>query len=193
MAETVEAVIAHAGPPVHLVGHSFGGCVAMAVAVRGRVALSGLTMFEANPVDVLRVAGEGALHALAAGMLAAYRAAPDDPAPVAARVIDFWGGAGSHDALPAAVQDYIARTAATNARDWRSALDFVAGPDAYRAVACPATFVHGSAGHPAARRMCEILAGWLPRGRVAAVAGASHFMISTHPAETAALIARDLG
>src|SRR5262245_50373376 len=42
-AEIVEAVIRRAAGPVHLVGHSFGGLVALAVALRGRVALESLT------------------------------------------------------------------------------------------------------------------------------------------------------
>lgn len=189
LAETVEAVIRHAGEPVHLVGHSFGGCTAMAVAIRGRVALSGLTMFEANPADILREAGESHLHALTQGMLGAYRTGV--AAEVAPGVIDFWGGAGSFAALPAPVQEYVRRTADTNARDWQSALEFTAGIAAYRAIPCPAHFVHGSDGHAAARRMAELLAEWLPLGRLSTIPGASHFMISTHPNETAAIIAAD--
>jgi pimeloyl-ACP methyl ester carboxylesterase len=38
-AEIVEAVIRRAGCPVHLVGHSFGGLTALAVALRNRLPL----------------------------------------------------------------------------------------------------------------------------------------------------------
>ena len=54
-AETVEAGIRKAGGPVHLVGHSFGGLVALAVALRNQVPLASLAMLEAPAVGVLRL------------------------------------------------------------------------------------------------------------------------------------------
>jgi Predicted hydrolases or acyltransferases (alpha/beta hydrolase superfamily) len=48
-AEVLEAVIRRAACPVHLVGHSFGGLTALAVALRGRVQLLSLTIAEALP------------------------------------------------------------------------------------------------------------------------------------------------
>ena len=49
LAETVESVIVRAGGRVHLVGHSFGGLVSLAVALRHRVAVASLVMMEAPP------------------------------------------------------------------------------------------------------------------------------------------------
>ena len=46
-ADIIEAVIRHAGTSVHLVGHSFGGLSALAVAQRRRVSLRSLTIIEA--------------------------------------------------------------------------------------------------------------------------------------------------
>jgi pimeloyl-ACP methyl ester carboxylesterase len=48
-AEIVEAVLRWAGPRVHLVGHSFGGLVALAVALRGHADLASLTIIERPP------------------------------------------------------------------------------------------------------------------------------------------------
>jgi pimeloyl-ACP methyl ester carboxylesterase len=42
--DVVEAVVREAGGPVHLVGHSFGGLVAVATALRNRVPLASLTV-----------------------------------------------------------------------------------------------------------------------------------------------------
>src|SRR6202171_1422517 len=41
-AEALESVVSKAGSRVHLVGHSFGGLVAIAVALRKRVSLASL-------------------------------------------------------------------------------------------------------------------------------------------------------
>jgi pimeloyl-ACP methyl ester carboxylesterase len=46
-AEALEWVIQKAGGRVHLVGHSFGGCVSLAVALRNRVELASLTILQA--------------------------------------------------------------------------------------------------------------------------------------------------
>src|SRR6185295_10777828 len=54
----VEAVIRRAGCRVHLVGHSFGGLTALAVALRRRVQLLSLTIAEAPAPEILRHAGE---------------------------------------------------------------------------------------------------------------------------------------
>jgi pimeloyl-ACP methyl ester carboxylesterase len=57
-AEILEAVIRRADRPVHLVGHSFGGTTALAVALRGRLPLRSLTIIEAPVPELLRHAGE---------------------------------------------------------------------------------------------------------------------------------------
>lgn len=46
-AEMLEAVVRKGGSRVHLVGHSFGGLVALAVALRNRVSLASLVILEA--------------------------------------------------------------------------------------------------------------------------------------------------
>ena len=49
----VEALARHVGAPVHLVGHSFGGMVAFAAALSGRVEVVSLALFEANPIALI--------------------------------------------------------------------------------------------------------------------------------------------
>jgi len=55
----VEEVIERTGGRVHIVGHSFGGLVAPAVALRGHAPLASLTIFEAPAVGFLRGKGDG--------------------------------------------------------------------------------------------------------------------------------------
>ena len=51
--EVVETVLRRAGNAVHLVGHSFGGLVALAVALRNNVPLASLTIIEAPATEIL--------------------------------------------------------------------------------------------------------------------------------------------
>ena len=55
----LESVVRKAGGGVHLVGHSFGGLVALAVALRNRrCRLASLAIVEAPAAELLRERGE---------------------------------------------------------------------------------------------------------------------------------------
>jgi pimeloyl-ACP methyl ester carboxylesterase len=193
-AEIVEAVAEHAAGPVHLIGHSFGGVVCAAVALRRRVGLKSLTLLEANICDLLRQAGDSGLYdevrRLSDAYIAAFQAGEAD---AARRVIDFWSGAGTFDGLPAPVRDYAIRTTPANIRDWPSMYGWDRPLADYATITCPVLVVRGAQSHPATRRMAEILADICPHARLADIADASHLMIGTHPREVAALIAEHVG
>src|SRR5664279_5061352 len=71
-ADVVESVIRYASTPVHLVGHSFGGLTALAVALRTRVPLLSLTILEAPLPDLPRRTGEHAHYRAFREMTDAY-------------------------------------------------------------------------------------------------------------------------
>ena len=52
-AEALEWVVRRAGEPVPLVGHSFGGLVSLAVALRRQIKLASLAILEAPAVELL--------------------------------------------------------------------------------------------------------------------------------------------
>ena len=102
-ADVVEAVIRRAGGaggPVHLIGHSFGGLVGVAVALRKRVPLASLSVLEAPAMELMRESGEDAAHYRAfrdmnAGYFAAFERGETG---AIASMIDFYGGAGTYAA-----------------------------------------------------------------------------------------------
>jgi pimeloyl-ACP methyl ester carboxylesterase len=59
----VEALAEKIDAPVHLVGHSFGGTIALASALTGNVDVLSLATFEANPLAVNRC--KPSLHCIA--------------------------------------------------------------------------------------------------------------------------------
>ena len=71
-AEVLELVVRKAGGPVHLVGHSFGGLVALVVALRNQVPLSSLMILEAPAMELLRAEGEDRHYSLFRDMTEAY-------------------------------------------------------------------------------------------------------------------------
>ena len=100
-AEVLEAVIRRADCPVHLVGHSFGGLVALAVALRNRVSLASLTIAEAPAAELLRESGEHHHYRAFREMTGSYFAdfANGNREAIAA-MIDFYGGAGTFASWP---------------------------------------------------------------------------------------------
>mgnify|MGYP001550310477 CR=1 FL=1 len=126
-AEALEAVIRHAGCPVHLVGHSFGGLVSLAVALRRRAALASLTIIEAPAPDLLRQKGEFVHYRAFRQMTEAYFRAFHAGEPDAIEMmIDFYGGAGAqHIAL--ASENIVQTVEALKERG----MLFLDTPDAY--------------------------------------------------------------
>jgi len=186
----IEAVAREAGGPVHLVGHSFGGTVAFATALDGSVEVSSIATFEANPLIVLRDRARDDLLDATREMSADYAAALRDNEPHAPRrIIDFWGGEGSYAAMPGAVQQYCNETASANVLDWQTDLGFEARRADYARLDIPALLVRGARAIPAMVEMTEGLAESIGDVRSEQVAGAGHFLITTHAEECAGLLA----
>jgi pimeloyl-ACP methyl ester carboxylesterase len=189
-AEIIEAVIRHAGAPVHLVGHSFGGLAALALALRHPELLHSLTILEAPAPEILRAAGEERHYASFRAMSAAYAAAyRGGKVHAIERMIDFYGGEGTFASWPLRVRDYAVQTTAVNLLDWESAYGFALTPSLLGAIELPTLVVTGEASHPAPRRANELIGRHVPGARFVTLPGAAHFMIATHAGETADLLA----
>jgi pimeloyl-ACP methyl ester carboxylesterase len=187
-AEIVESVVRRAGVAVHLVGHSFGGLVALIVALRGRVPLASLTVLEAPVVEILRERSEDAFYQDFRTMTDGYfRAFENGEREAIVAMVDFYGGEGTFAAWPPRVRDYAMATTGVNILDWRSA--YALSFDALAQIAVPTLVCAGAGSHPAMRRANALAQASIPGSRFADIPGAAHFMISTHPAEVAREIA----
>jgi pimeloyl-ACP methyl ester carboxylesterase len=188
--EIVETVIRRAGHPVHLVGHSFGGLVALAVALRRPDLLRSLTILEAPAPEILRRCGEDdhyrSFRQMSSAYVSAFQAGQSD---AIAAMIDFYGGPGTFAAWPQRVRDYAIATTAANLMDWSCAYGFDLTPQLLARVSAPTLVVYGESSHPAPQRANELLGRSIPGGRIAVIPGAAHFMIATHARDVAQLVA----
>lgn len=189
-ADALELVIRKARAPVHLVGHSFGGLVALVVALRNLAPLKSLTVLEAPVAELLRENDDHKNYREFRRMTDGYFAdfANGNQEAIAA-MIDFYGGAGTFAAWPARHRSYAIETTAVNILDWRSAYGFPLKRAALRAIKMPTLILYGGASHPAARRANALLGESIGRADCIAVEGATHFMIATHAEKVGQLIA----
>lgn len=191
--DLIDRIIDRIGTSPHVVGHSYGGLAALAHALTGRCAPTSLLLVEANPLGVLRASGDADHYAMFESMTGPYFAAvAKGDAEAARQVIDFYGGAGTFDAMPAKVRSYVVATTAVNVRDWSSGIPFAPSQERLRSITIPTTVVRGGLSHPAMLRIAELLHEAIPRAQLVTIEGGSHFLPSTHPAEIAALVRRQV-
>ena len=190
-AEVLESVVRKAGSPVHLVGHSFGGLVALVVALRNQVPLSSLMILEAPAMELLRSEGEDRHYSLFRDMTEAYFASfASGNAGAIAAMIDFYGGPGTFASWPPRVCAYAERTTPVNIVDWASAYGFPLSAASLAAIRMPVLVARGSASHPAMQCANAILSECIDQAALVTIDGAAHFMIATHVTEVAHLIAQ---
>lgn len=189
-AEIVESVIERAGGGVHLVGHSFGGVVALMVALRKRIPVLSLTVLEAPLPSLLRQCGEASHYRAFRAMTDAYfaRFHSGDREAIGA-MIDFYGGEGTFASWPEPVRAYAVATTAVNILDWACAYDDILSPEILSAIDVPVSVAVGAASHPAICRANGLVATSIGGATFRTIGGAAHFMISTHAAQVADLIA----
>jgi len=191
--EIVERVIAKASAgaeTVHLVGHSFGGSVALLAALRKRARIASVTVLEAPVPAILRHCGEEPHFRAFRDMTDGYFAAWHGGDPEAIRtMIDFYGGEGTWSSWPERVRAYAVETTPVNMLDWGCAYEHPLSPAMLSAIDVPVAVAVGAQSHPAICRANGLVAMAISGASFKAIAGASHFMISTHPAQVARLIA----
>ena len=189
VASAIEAVIMQAGGPVHLVGHSFGGEVGLAVALRGHVQLQSLSIFEAPAPGMLstfmRLTYYNEFRAMTSAYIQDYRSGN---AEAIASMIDFYGGTGTFASWPATVRGYAVKTTPTNILDWTSAYGSEPSPAALAKLGLPVLVTVGGNSHPAVVEANSLIANAIPGATFAKIEGAAHFMTATHAIEVAKLI-----
>lgn len=182
--DVLETVLAHVDAPVHLVAHSFGAWVALSLAIHRKPRLLSLTLLEPTVFTLLALAGETALsgqvHAMKDGYVAAWHSGDQR---AVRHVIDFYGGAGTFDAYPAAVQDRVVTQTPTNILDWESGFSDFPTANSFATVNVPTLVICGNTSHMAMQRCNQLLVDYLPQAKFIALDGANHFMIVTHPAD----------
>jgi len=180
-----------AGERFHLVGHSYGGAIALKAALRFTTKLKSLVLYEPVLFSVLL---SDAPQSDAAREIMAVRddAAHLGPEAIAERFIDYWMGQGTWSATPESRRAALIEAVRAQKPEWHSAFNEPTPLEAFAALDVPTLLMTGTASTAAARGVARLVAGVLPRVRVEEIEGLGHMAPVTHPGEINARIERFL-
>ncbi len=188
--QAVVLLLQQCGRPAHLVGHSYGGLLALRLALTEPALLASLTLIEPMSRGVLQGSDAAAARA-EAGAGADFAAALNSGDMVQAleAFVDYWNRPGAWKVmgeearakLLARGPKIMCEVAAVDADEAPAAI--------YAGLALPTLLISGGDTRPSSRRVCELVAHAIPGARHEQIPGAGHLSPLSHPNEVAALIA----
>ena len=159
---------------VHLLGHSYGGAVALQLALRCPQRVRSLTVYE--PVRFALLHRDPALsHAIrGVGTRIAALAAEGRLGEAAEIFVDYWSHAGAWSLLPAARQAAVAARMPKVGAEFGAILHDAVPAAAYGGLTMPVTVIAGGRSPAPARRVAERLVEACPGTRLVRVPHCGH-------------------
>jgi pimeloyl-ACP methyl ester carboxylesterase len=189
-ARLIEALLDGMAAPAVLAGHSYGGVVALQLALRGTVKPGALALFEPVAVPVLAAVGETEAFASARALFDDYRAAFEAGDRLAVRkMIDYWFGTGAFDSMPAPTREFLVSYTGNNIDDVTATFRDAYSVDALRRLAVPTLLAYGARSPETMVKIVRAIAAHVPGARVERLEDADHALTTTHPDLVAAMIA----
>lgn len=186
-AQLVEPLLRSAGR-VHLVGHSFGGAVALQLAAAHPRAVASFAAFEPmayhwlmadaheRDTDAMRaaLAMAGTAHVIGDALL------HGEPHEAGRAFVDFWSGADTWQQMTQGQRDAVARRMRAVHRQCGAVFHASYRRDEIARVAAPMLLLSGECTVPLGRHVAAALRAALPRAEHATVPGAGHMGPVTH-------------
>ena len=194
--QDVDAVVASLPDvgPMHLVGHSYGGILALKIAMQHAARVRSLAVYEPPVWSVLR---EPEDHEVLIEVAAVERAGLADEAaggtePWLRGFVDFWNGPGSWDRMPEPGRAAFLAVGRKVYREVRSITADRTPASHYARIAVPALLLGGGASPLPEQRVMARLAEALPHAQTVTFEKAGHMGPLTHAADVNDAIAHHL-
>lgn len=191
-AAAIIALVDSLDRPVHLVGHSYGGGVALEVAAARPEQIESVALYEPSAFHVLRRARQDEAAAEIEELARRVGAGVVDGAYAAAveEFVDYWNGPGAWAALDAMKQQALIRWLPKAPLDFRALLDASRPLADYAALDMPILLMQGERARLPSRRVIDVLSTVLPMPERVTISGAGHMGPFTHEQEVFDRLAR---
>jgi pimeloyl-ACP methyl ester carboxylesterase len=183
-ARLVEAALPAKADEIYLVGHSFGGSVAMKAAARLAGRVSKLILLETNPFYLLGQCGRVDAFAEAMEMRNCIKkfGALGEWAIAAEKFADYWGGAGTWRDMSLERRTAFAEALKPNFFEWDAVLNETTSPEQWATLLPRATLLVCDPGTVLPiREITAVLRRSCPEWSYKEVAGAGHTAPLTRP------------
>jgi pimeloyl-ACP methyl ester carboxylesterase len=179
--------------PVHVVGHSYGGLLALQLALARPAAVRSLALYEPVAFGALYEPGDEDANLDARQMLARVERPYDSGADGVdeawlAQFVDWWNGDGAWAGLADATRDSFRAVAWKLYQEVMTLLADRTSRAAYGAIAAPTLLLGGARSPMPEQRVLERLATALPRATLQVFPGVGHMGPITHAAAVNAAI-----
>lgn len=193
MADEVHAignVMSSCPGPVHLIGHSFGGAVAILVALENPLQIRSLTVFEPVLFPLLYAAGEASgqeIWLLQTGVrrlvqIGNHRAAAE-------LFVDYWSGEGAFQNLSARARENVIALTPKVAAEFTALISNPISDADLRSLRVPTLLLYGEDSPASTRDITRLLAGILPCRQLLGFDGLGHMGPMEDPDRVNATIA----
>jgi pimeloyl-ACP methyl ester carboxylesterase len=180
----LQPVFLGAGDRFHLVGHSYGGAIALKTALTYQDRLVSLVLYEPVLFSVLMA---NAPQSDAAHEIVALR---DDTIRLveqgdfhasAKRFVDYWTGDGAWATIPESRRPGMAETIRTLKPEWHALFQEPTPLEAFAQMNIPTLLLTGSHSKPPAQAVAQLLAKVLPQVSRQEIQGAGHMAPVSQP------------
>jgi len=182
--DLLEPVFLSASDRFHLIGHSWGGAIALKAAVRYLPRLLSLVLFEPALWSLLIADDPCSAPArdIAANQDETQRLIDGrDYAGAAEYFIDYWIGPGAWKGMTEARRSVFAAGMGAASPEWYASFHEATPLDAFAALDVPALLLSGTKSTAPARAMTTLLSSVLPRAKILELEGIGHMGPVTHP------------
>ncbi len=183
LAEAVLCDVTSDGARADLVGHSYGGLIALQLALRQPARVRAVAVYEPVAFGALYSTGDAAAIA---GMAQAEAEARFSDATIGGseewleKFIDFWNGPGAWRILPGSARASFVKNGTQVFAEVRSLLTDRTTHTRYAEITAPTLLIDGDRSPSGEQWVCQTLARALPHARLETIAGAGHMGPLTH-------------
>jgi pimeloyl-ACP methyl ester carboxylesterase len=182
-ARLVLALCEEAAGPVHLVGHSFGGSVALKAALLLGPRVGSLVLLEPNPFYLLKQCGRTQAYLESRSLrdhVKCFGSLGDWPA-VAERFADYWLGDGSWSAMPERRRASFVESLAPNVYEWDAVMDEETTVEEWKALTVRTLVVSDAGTRRPIREIVDIFRTACPHWSFRSIPEGGHMAALTRP------------